>query len=55
MSEYEVTIVDGPRAGKSMRLTEEQGEQLFGRDEWQEYKAGYLPHVVVVELNCPES
>jgi hypothetical protein len=31
-------------------LTERQAIKEFGRDEWEEIKANYLPHIVVAEL-----
>jgi len=44
---FEITSID---TGKTRRLTEPQARKLFGRDEWQEIKAGYLPHLAVMDV-----
>jgi len=51
---YEVTFVDPslPTYGKSIRMTKSQAEKHFGKREWPEYRDGYLPHVVVAEVDA---
>jgi len=44
---YEITFIE---TATTIYLTEKEARACFGKDEWVEYKAGYLPHVVVVEI-----
>jgi len=44
---YDIYSVD---TGKNVRLTESAAIRQFGRAEWKEIKAGYLPHLVVAEV-----
>jgi hypothetical protein len=48
-SMYEITFVD---TGKTIRLTAQQAAKQFGKAEWREIKANFLPHIVVVD--CTE-
>jgi hypothetical protein len=45
---YEVTFID---AGKTFTWTLKQCQEHFGVQEFKEYEAGYLPHVVVVKID----
>ena len=49
---YEITCVDPymKNYGKSEILTETECIARFGKDEWPEYREGYLPHIAVSEL-----
>tara|TARA_B100000073_G_C23510239_1_gene483501 strand:+ start:78 stop:221 length:144 start_codon:yes stop_codon:yes gene_type:complete len=44
---YEVTFIE---AGKTFIWTLEQCQQRFGVEEFKEYEAGYMPHIVVVKI-----
>lgn len=48
---FEVTFID---TGKTVYWPESQCVKHFGRLEWPEYKAGYLPHVVACECEPPD-
>jgi hypothetical protein len=45
---YEVTSFD---TGHTGYYTEAKCIEMFGRDEWPEYLAGYLPNILVVEVD----
>ena len=44
---YEVVFLD---TGETVRWTEAKCRKTFGKEEWKEIKAGYLPHIVAVRL-----
>ena len=44
---YEITYIE---TGNTETLTEKEAEKQFGKDEWQEVKQGYLPHIVAIEV-----
>lgn len=44
---YEVTFID---SGKTVYWTEHKCRRHFGTLEWHEIKAGYLPHIVAVQI-----
>ena len=41
---YQVTFIDN---GQTLEMTESEAVEWFGVHEWEEVKAGYLPHIVV--------
>lgn len=45
---YEITFID---AGKTIYLPESKAIKEFGKDEWEEIKLGYLPHIVAVAVD----
>lgn len=47
---FEVTFID---SGRTFRWTLDECQEHFGKAEFKEYLAGYLPHVVVVEVTTP--
>jgi hypothetical protein len=49
MNRYRITSADTAR---SLTLTQEEAEAQFGREEWAEIRAGYLPHLIVEHLEC---
>jgi hypothetical protein len=52
MKYYEIISVD---TGKSQVLSEAAARKQFGKAEWNEIKAGFLPHLIVSEADKPES
>ena len=48
MNQYEITWVDLPV--RTVIWTERKAKKEFGKDEWEEIKAGYLPHIVAVQI-----
>ena len=48
MDKYEITWVE---ASHTVIWTERKARKEFGRDEWEEIKAGYLPHIVAVQIS----
>lgn len=44
---YQVFFVD---SGTEVEWSKLECEEFFGMDEFPEYLAGYLPHVVILEL-----
>ena len=48
MDIYEVTYIE---AAKSFQWTEKKCRKEFGSAEWEEIKAGYLPHIVAVKIS----
>ncbi len=48
---WDVTMVD---SGRTVRMTEREAHAEFGRDEWSEIAAGYLPHIVAVRVDEPD-
>ena len=47
MKKYEVTSVD---TGVTVVMTRSEAHKLFGRVEFKEILAGYLPHLIAVEI-----
>jgi uncharacterized membrane protein (DUF373 family) len=47
MKKYEVTCCD---TGKTVVLTLKEAVKKFGKNEFKEIVAGYLPHLIAVEL-----
>jgi hypothetical protein len=45
---YEITFIG---TGRSVYWNETKARRHFGKDEWNEIKAGYLPHIVAVEVD----
>ena len=45
---YEITFID---TGLTVYWDEAKCKEAFGVNEWPEYLAGYLPHVIVVEVS----
>ena len=56
MKYYEIISVDAMLAGKSKTtvLSEAAARKLYGKEEWNEIKQGYLPHLIVSETDKPE-
>jgi hypothetical protein len=48
MKTYEVTSVD---TGKTHVMTQKAAEQMFGKVEFKEIVAGYLPNVIAVQVS----
>jgi len=51
MKYYEVTSVD---TGNTKVMSESECRKTFGKDEWVEVREGYLPNIIVVEVEKPE-
>ena len=47
LKQFEITWID---AAHTVIWTEHKAREEFGKDEWEEIKAGYLPHIVAVEI-----
>jgi len=47
MKKYEVTNVD---TGVTVVMTQSEAHEMFGRAEFKEILAGYLPHLIAVEI-----
>jgi hypothetical protein len=45
---YEVTFIE---TGKTFMWTLDECRSNFGMEEFKEYAAGHLPHVVVVKID----
>lgn len=48
---YEITFIDN---GRVEHWNERKAADWFGKDEWKEIKAGYLPHIVAVAIDLDE-
>jgi hypothetical protein len=48
MKKYKVTSVD---TGVTVVMTRSEAHKLFGRVEFKEILAGYLPHLIAVETS----
>jgi hypothetical protein len=48
MDRYEVTWVEH---GKTYYWPESDCIDYFGKDQWNEIKQGYLPHIVAVQIS----
>lgn len=46
---YEITIIYDLNKSKTVTYTESEALEEFG-ENWPEYRANYLPHVVVLEI-----
>ena len=44
---YEITSID---TGKTVRMTERECTEHFGKLEFDEIKQGYLPHLVCIQI-----
>ena len=51
MKKYEVTTFHSLDSQITEILTEAECMGRFGTDEWPEYRDGYFPHVIVVEIS----
>ncbi len=48
MNKYEITWIE---TGYTTIMTTKQVQKEFGKDEWEEIRQGYLPHIVAVQIN----